>query len=104
MREFADQVRSAFAADDIVLYGSRAKGDHRKESNANVAVVLRGLEASEETDILLALSDVAYDVMLRHNIRISPMPIAIERWKTRDQQKDCRFLADIAEYGIRFSN
>lgn len=47
----------------VVLYGSRARGDHREDSDYDIAVFLRGLSSrSDEMDQLAKLeADILYD-------------------------------------------
>ena len=66
-------VRKAF------LFGSRARGDYRPESDADIAVLLDGPHG-RFLDTTLELADIAYDVLLETGIHIQPLPLWQEEW------------------------
>jgi uncharacterized protein len=63
-----------------LVYGSRARGTHRPDSDADVAVILRG-EHQRFLTVKLDMADVAFDVLLETGILISPLPIWIDEWE-----------------------
>lgn len=60
-----------------LLYGSRTRGAHRPDSDADVAVLLRG-EHQRLLPTTLAMADVAYDVLLETGVNITPLPIWLD--------------------------
>jgi antitoxin ChpS len=83
---FGELASETFNIDQLVLFGSRARGDYRADSDANVAVLLRG-EPGEFVDTKLALAYLAYEVLLLTGVRIRPFPI----WGTQSRNPE-RFL------------
>lgn len=77
---FGELASETFNIDQLVLFGSRARGDYRADSDANVAVLLRG-EPGEFVDTKLALADLAYEVLLLTGVRIRPFPIWVTEWR-----------------------
>lgn len=62
----------------LFLYGSRARGDHHAESDADVAAILSGpLEYWRE---VRALSDLSYDELVDHGVYIDAKPYALAEW------------------------
>lgn len=63
----------------VYLFGSRARGDFQLESDADVAVVLRGdgLDFWREQR---AITDIAYDYLLDTGLFIQPMPFSDSDW------------------------
>jgi uncharacterized protein len=62
----------------IYLYGSRARGEHDQESDADVAVVLSGdFEFWREAGVL---SDLSYDYLVDRGVYIDARPFSIEAW------------------------
>lgn len=57
---------SHIAIDDIILYGSRARGDHESESDVDVAVILKddGTDKERIRKIRYELIDHGYETML----------------------------------------
>jgi hypothetical protein len=81
------------------LYGSRARGDHDKYSDVDLAVFLTGpLGSSMDTGIEMA--GVAFDVFLDTNVMISPMPIWEVEWAHPETHPNPRLLENIRREGI----
>jgi predicted nucleotidyltransferase len=55
-----------------ILYGSRARGDHDPDSDADLLVLLEG-EHQRFVTTKLAMTDLAYDVLLETGLYISPL-------------------------------
>jgi predicted nucleotidyltransferase len=62
----------------VVLFGSRARGDHMADSDADVAVVLTG-PIEKSFAIKSAIIDDTYDLFLESGILIQPWPLE-ESW------------------------
>lgn len=62
-----------------MLFGSRAQRRHRPDSDADVAVILRGAKGPF-LDTMLAMADVAYNVLLETGILIQPLPVWEDEW------------------------
>jgi len=81
---------------DILLFGSRARGDARPDSDADIAVVLRdgdwGFWAEQ-----MNLAGLAYDVLLDHGLFIQPWPIPITEWETPAKSQKRQFLEAVRE-------
>jgi uncharacterized protein len=77
----------------IYLFGSRARGDHRTDSDYDVAVVLRAPFKFWHEHARLA--DLAYDSMLVDEILIQPFPFSDHEWRAaeRDLLKSAREVA-----------
>jgi uncharacterized protein len=65
----------------VILFGSRARGDARPDSDWDVAVVLRGHDGDLEESFRLA--DLAYDLLLETGEMLSPKPFASEELEER---------------------
>lgn len=83
-----------------ILYGSRARGTHRPDSDADVAVLLKG-EHLRTLTTTLAMADVAYDVLLDTGINISPLPVWLDEWEHPENSSNPALLRNIAREGIR---
>ncbi len=81
------------------LFGSRARGDHESDSDADVAVLLEG-QAGSMLATKLAMSDIAYDVLLETGINISPVPIWMDQWEHPEKFSNPALLKTIADEGI----
>lgn len=100
VRLFLAMLDGRYDVSDAIVYGSRARGTHRPDSDADVAVILRG-ERRRFLPTKLALSDVAYDVSLDTGIDISPLPVWLDEWEHPDDYPNPALLRNIATEGIR---
>jgi predicted nucleotidyltransferase len=84
----------------LIVYGSRARGDHRPDSDADVAVLLVGAH-KPFLDTKLKMSDAAYDILLDTGINISPLPVWLDEWEHPETYVNPALLANIAREGVR---
>ena len=87
LAQFAVHVRAHYGGrlKGLYLFGSRARGDHRPDSDADVAVIL------EDGDWIgweerRALNQLAYDPSLDSGLAIQAWPFSVEQW-THDGQR-----------------
>src|SRR5260363_86554 len=80
VRRFLALIADRFDIAGAIVYGSRARGTHRPESDADVAVLLKG-ERQRFLKTALAMSDVAFDALLETGINISPLPVWLDEWE-----------------------
>ncbi len=59
----------------VVLYGSRARGDHTIESDADLAIVLKGREDGRALQILEELRKETYAIEAQFGFMVSPTVI-----------------------------
>ena len=97
---FLERVRTRFDVADAILFGSRARGDFSPDSDADVAVLLRG-EPGKLLPTKLEMSDIAYDVLLDTGINVSPLPVWLAEWTHPEAYSNPRLLENIAREGIR---
>ena len=83
----------------LILFGSRARGDYRPDSDANVAALSRG-DPDDAIVILLSLSDLAYKVLLSTGVRIRPFLVWETGWCDPESSAQKDTLQDIAREGI----
>ncbi|TVR62792.1 MAG: nucleotidyltransferase domain-containing protein [Candidatus Competibacteraceae bacterium] len=82
------------------LFGSRARGQFREDSDVDVAVLLRG-EHADFLDTKLVMADIAYEVLLETGIRIQPLPVWEDEWQHPETYSNPRLLQNIGREGIR---
>ena len=87
----------------LILFGSRARGEHYPQSDADIAVLLRGhrRNSREFMETKLAMADIAFDVMLDTGIRIQPLPVWEDEWQHPESYSNPRLLENINRDGIR---
>ena len=78
----------------VILYGSYARGDQRKDSDIDLAIILEGdISPFEEIDRIV---DKIYDIELEHNLLFSIHPISEEKF---EEEKNS-FLLNVKEEGV----
>lgn len=99
VQQFARRLKPWCGPIKVLVYGSRARGTHRPDSDADVAVILPG-EPGRFMATMRAMSDIALDVMLDTGVNISPLPIWQGEWQRPDEYPNPRLLRAIAQDGI----
>lgn len=100
VRRFLSLIANRYDIAGSIIFGSRARGTHRPDSDADVAVLLRG----EHQRFLIAkldMADVAFDVLLETGILISPLPIWLDEWEHPENYANPALLHNIIQEGIQ---
>ncbi|MBP8276000.1 MAG: nucleotidyltransferase domain-containing protein [Propionivibrio sp.] len=100
VRRFLVLLGSRYSIAGAIVYGSRARGTHRPDSDADVVVLLNG-EPQRVLTTALDMADVAYDVLLDTGINISPLPVWIDEWEHPETYSNPDLLHNIAREGVR---
>jgi uncharacterized protein len=100
VRRFLALIVGRFDLAGAIVFGSRARGTHRCDSDADVAVLLSGKHLRFLTT-KLAMSDVAFDVLLETGINISPLPVWLDEWENPENYSNPSLLRNIARDGFR---
>lgn len=100
MRLFLAKLAGQYDLADVVLFGSRARQAHRPESDADVAVVLRGAHG-RRVDEALKMADIAFDVMLETGILIEAIPLWEEEWEHPETFTNPALIKNIRREGVR---
>ena len=91
--QYVAAVRSCYGyrLHDIVLFGSRARGDMRSDSDADVAVVIADGDWSfwrEKRE----LADLTYEPLIDWGLSIQPWPLSISQWANPELHHNPRFV------------
>lgn len=78
---FLARVEKSYDVSAASLFGSRARVDHRFDSDVDVAIVLKG-PPSHFAKTKLEMADIAYKILLEYGLLIEPLPV----WE--DEQRD----------------
>lgn len=98
-RMFLERLAGQYDMAGAILFGSRARRTHRPDSDADVAVLLRGPH-KRFLPTKLAMADVAFDVLLETGINISPLPVWLDEWEHPEAYSNPRLLRTIANEGV----
>lgn len=100
VRHFLALIAHRYNIAGAIVYGSRARGTHRSDSDADVAVLLHG-ERQKLRAVKLDMADTAFDVLLETDILISPLPIWLDEWAHPENYSNPALLRNIHQEGIR---
>jgi len=98
-RLFMERITTQYDTAGAILFGSRARQTHRADSDADVAVLLRGAH-QRFLPTKLAMADLAFDVLLEAGINISPLPVWLDEWEHPETYSNPDLLKNIANEGV----
>ena len=79
IREAADLLRGRFPVDQIILFGSKARGDDDGESDIDLLILTsRPLYRAEQHAVI----DDLFPLQLRHDVVLSVVIVPTEEWNT----------------------
>jgi predicted nucleotidyltransferase len=99
IKAFLEKVSEAFPVRSAILFGSRARGEYTPDSDADIAVLLAGPHGEFMTT-KMALSDMAFDVMLDTGVRVEAIPVWEDEWADPDAYRSPYLLRSILRDGI----
>lgn len=99
-RAFIAKVASQYDLAGAILFGSRARGDFRRGSAADIAVLLHGVPG-HRVDAALAMADIAFDVMLETGLLVEAIPLWEDEWEHPERFSNPALLENIRREGVR---
>ncbi len=98
LREFTKILRGKYSdrIKMLLLYGSKARGDYHKESDIDVFVLIDKGDYKIRDEIV----DIAADLLLKHEVLISPRVINMGEYNTLTRWK-ASFIKNIQKEGIK---
>ncbi|MDL0432322.1 nucleotidyltransferase domain-containing protein [Marinobacter sp. TBZ242] len=96
---FGEKLSDQYKVAQLILFGSRARGDYQSDSDADVAVMLRD-EPGDFVETKLAMTGVAFDVLLQTDVRIQLFPIWETEWHKPEAYSNPTILLNIARESI----
>ena len=83
----------------LILFGSRARGDHRPDSDADLAVVLAG-PIERPFAIKGEVIDDSYDIFLDTGIYIQPWPFEARSLEHPDTDRHAHLVREVLREGV----
>ena len=91
--QFGDKLKAVY------LFGSRARGDHRPDSDADVAVILDH-EIINVTDFSKELVYVAYNIFSEYGIYVQPWALQHGALEHPENFRAAKLSQTVLKYGI----
>jgi predicted nucleotidyltransferase len=102
VRNFAREVRRAYGSrlKGLYLFGSRARGDHSPESDADVAVVLADGDW-RVWDEKMRLADIEYDIIVDSGVEPQGWPVSESEWRHPEMHENPALVRAMRRDAIR---
>lgn len=101
-RAFLARASKSFDVVGARLYGSRARGDYKPDSDIDLAVFLRG--AREDSGGLFRVATdmgaIAFDVLDETEVFVSALPVWEQEWAHPESHRNPRLLENIRREGV----
>jgi predicted nucleotidyltransferase len=98
-RAFLTKVSVQYDLVGAILFGSRARRNHRAESDADIAVLFRGARG-RRVDEALKMADIAFDVMLETGILVEAIPFWEDEWEHPESFSNPTLIENIRRDGV----
>ncbi len=98
VRNFLSRIPADLRIERAILYGSRARGEHKPDSDADVALIVA--DRDDVWQILWTLGGIAFNVFMDTDILIQPVVITLHDWLHPEGAVRPGFLRNIAREGI----
>jgi len=96
---FTEKLVGPYEVMQVILFGSRARGEHHPESDADVAVILRG-ESGNFVETKLSMAGLAFDALVETGVLIQAFPVWEDEWRCPDKYSNAVILKSIAQEGV----
>ncbi|MDE2514459.1 MAG: nucleotidyltransferase domain-containing protein [Rhodospirillales bacterium] len=97
---FLNRLRGTYDVSGSILFGSRARGEHRADSDLDLAVLLRG-QRGDLVEAKLDMAGLAFDVLLETGILVQALPLWEEDLAHPERFSNPALLRRIEREGIR---
>ena len=98
-RLFLARVRETYTLTGALLFGSRARHEDTADSDADIAVLMRGTRGVR-ADPARVMAGIAFDVMLETGILIDPLPLWEEGWRHPERFNNPALIENIRRDGV----
>ena len=76
--EVSHLLKTRLPVEEVVLFGSKARGDDNRDSDMDLLVLLKG---ERPVDASRQVWEVLWDVQMRYSVGLSPLVVAADQWR-----------------------
>ncbi len=100
-RVFLDEIASRYPVIESLLYGSRARGDFRPDSDADIAVILKGARG-DRAAVVQNFAAIAFHVMMDTGVMVEGLPLWEDEFAEPGMFGNPKLIENIRRDGLRF--
>jgi predicted nucleotidyltransferase len=103
-RAFLRRVEGRYPVREAILYRSRARRTHRADSDADVAVILKGPRNGSPGDrkaAALDMAGIAFDVLLETGVLVEALPLWEDEYEQPERFSNPALIQNIRRDGLR---
>jgi DNA invertase Pin-like site-specific DNA recombinase/predicted nucleotidyltransferase len=99
-RTFMQRLEGKYSVVEGILFGSRARGTHTAESDADIAVVLEGTKGNRYA-VSGDMAGIAFDVMMETGVLVEALPLWADEFKRPEVFSNPALIENIRREGLR---
>lgn len=97
---FLREISGRYRVREALLFGSRARGGYRRDSDADIAVVLDGPQG-DRAAAAIDMAAVAFHVMMETGVMVEAMPLWSDEFEKPETFSNRRLIENIRREGVR---
>lgn len=101
-KAFLEHIAERYAISEAILFGSRARRTHRHDSDADIAVILRGVHG-KRTAVALDMAGAAFEVLLHTGVLIEALPLWEDELDHPEHFNNPGLIENIRRDGVKLS-
>ena len=96
---FLRRLHGRYSVREAILFGSRARGSHGTDSDADIAVVLNG-RRGDRTAAALDMAGMAFDVLMETGVLVEALPLWADVMERPELFSNPRLIQSIVQEGV----
>ncbi len=100
VRAFLDRIGGHYPIREVFLFGSRARGTHQADSDADLAIVLDG-DSADRSRVSGEMAEIAFDILMETGLLVQALPLWESEWRDTERFPNPLLIESIRRDGAR---